>query len=249
MTNGPMIVRSIGLSEETTEAWRQVGGWYPRRDRGINEMLQLFNSNSPDNFIINLGSTSFCPEPELLSLYGINQEKIYNHGDTIRPLVRPGTTRQLLGSLLPPYPRRNNAVAVRYWVKAPGAKGRGKALELGQKVPQVHPDWDLQTHVVGDEYRVITVNDKVVQVSHRKGPNGERVYNWIGVKAAPSVVKTTAKEAAGKLDGNTIIGWDIIHVPGMNKAFVLEGNSCPGVNYATAVRIVNQLLGRSYENA
>jgi hypothetical protein len=247
-----MLIRSIALSEQSSEAWKSIGGWFPRRERTTSEILDLYIRNrchENKQPIINLGNTAFSPPEEELTSRGIAPEVLFNLGNNIRPLIRPGTTRRLLGNLLPPQPKENNIIPVRYWIKAPGSKGKGKTLEQGQRPPRIPTEWDLQTHVVGDEYRVITVDDKVVQVSQRFGNNENRSYRWIGVVASPDIVNQLARTAAQKLQGRNVLGWDIMHVVGMDKAFILEGNSCPGVNSNTASRIIGMIEPRSPENA
>ncbi|KKL87884.1 hypothetical protein LCGC14_1930230, partial [marine sediment metagenome] len=45
-----------------------------------------------------------------------------------------------------------------------------------------------------------------------------------------------------------IIGWDVIISDDGYNTFILEGNSCPGVNAATAGRILNAIEGTSYDS-
>jgi hypothetical protein len=241
-----MAIRSITLSEESSQAWKAAGCYFPRRERTMQQMLDLYVRNESD-FIINLGHTAFNPSDEDLNRRGIIPDNLFNIGRNIRPLVRPGTTRELLGDLLPPYPVESDVFAIDYWVKAPGAKGKGKVLTRGHELPKIPKEWDLQVHIKGQEYRVITVDDTVVQVNERHGDNGDRSYEWVGVTAAPRAVKQVAKDAARKLEGRNVIGWDIILEN--DKAYVLEGNSCPGMNDATAKRILDWMRGRSYEDA
>ena len=100
---------------------------------------------------------------------------------------------------------------------------------------------DVQKHISGQEFRVITVGHKVVQVTKRDGGHlsSDRIYSWVGVHDAPAIVKDVARLAARELlSSKTIIGWDVISDPD-TSAYILEGNSCPGVNEHTAHRILN----------
>ena len=130
-----------------------------------------------------------------------------------------------------------------------GQGGQGKTrMQTAEAITKGIPAaWDMQMHVDGQEYRVITVDDKVVQVSERYGDNSDRRYSWLGVKRAPVPVKEIAREATRRLDGRNIIGWDIIMGEAVNSTYILEGNSCPGVNEATARRIMNHIEGITYE--
>jgi len=79
---------------------------------------------------------------------------------------------------------------------------------------------------------------------------GHRVYQWIGVSACPPGIKYVAREAAKQLDNEqTIVGWDIIVDEDDDRVYILEGNSCPGVNTATAKRILDAVEGVNYEAA
>ena len=241
-----MTIRSVTLSEESSQAWKRANCYFPKRERTPNEMLDLYVTNESD-FILNLGNTEFDPSDEDLESREIDAQCVFNIGRNIRPLVRPGSTRVLLGEMVPPYPLPSSVFTIEYWIKAPGAKGKGKTLVQGHELPQIPNDWDLQVHIKGAEYRVITVDDSVVQVSARHGENNDRSYEWVGVTDSPRAVKQAAKNAARKLEGRNVIGWDIIL--DNEKAYILEGNSCPGMNEATAKRILDRMRGRTYEDA
>ena len=234
-----VAVRSIPLSEQTREAWRSAGAIYPRRGRTQEEI----ESRWPDHTIINLGASWFDSD----------RANVWNNGPDVAPLLTPKASRDKLGFLMP---TMRWVGPDKYWVKYPGRGGSGKTLvevedrnqydELLSRVEWT--DGDIQLHIVGQEYRVITVNDKVVQASERHGVNGNRRYQWVGVRNAPSAVKAIARDAANALSGDNIIGWDILlHDSG--DAYLLEGNSCPGVNEATAARIIAEVNGVSYESA
>ena len=233
-----MLIRSINLSTETTEAWKSAGCWFPRRDRSDEEALNLWMANGKGH-ILNLGDSSFEISPELANIFSVRDELVWNVGRDIKPLVKPGPARSLLNNLMPEYPTEYPADV---WIKAPGSGGRGKnrtTLEEERKIPE---GWDLQVHVEGEEYRVVTVRDKVVQVSQREGANGARNYTWVGVENSPRPVKQIAKNAARLLKGQNIIGWDVVYDKIAERAYILEGNSCPGVNQATAARIVKAMF-------
>ncbi len=246
-----MLRRSIGLSESTSDAWKSIGGWFPRRERNTESCLDLImRQGRGADPIINLGDTTFHPSDNLLMVNGITGP-VYNLGDNIRHITQPGRTRLRLGEFLPPDPRRFSPAYLTgdTWIKAPGQGGQGKTrIQTTEAITTSIPAaWDMQMHVEGQEYRVITVDDKVVQVSERYGLDGDRTYKWIGVKAAPTPVKEIAREATRRLDGHNIIGWDIIMGNMPDSTYVLEGNSSPGVNRETASRIFKQIKGDTYE--
>jgi hypothetical protein len=226
-----VVVRSVPLSTDTMEAWRSVGGMYPRRDRSPASIIDLAEDQGAD-FILNLGSSGFNhPVPYF----------VWNSAEWVTPINLPGTTRELFPDLLPPVP--NPAVKTKAWLKAPGRGGRGKELvTFPENVSQYLPKtWDLQTHIDGQEYRIITVGPRVVQSSLRHGDNDSRSYEWVGLRGTPYAVKELAREAAQYLRGTCVIGWDIIMENDTDKVFLLEGNACPGVNVETAGRIVKEI--------
>lgn len=234
------LIRSITLSHHQVRIWKEHGAWLPRRERSTDEVLNMLSGDgNRDQKILNMGNTAFDPSDEDMEGRGLTVTNLWNKGGNIKTIVTPGSTRRLMPELLPPVPSEGKA-----WVKAPGSGGRGKIFKVLTEPLIVPRSWDVQAHATGQEYRVITVQNKVVQVSERHGDNGDRSYKWVGVRTAPMTVKDIARTAAKMLSGQNIIGWDII----LNDSYVriLEGNSCPGVNYATAGRIVAAINGRTY---
>ena len=235
------MVRSITLAQSLVRTWKELGGWFPMRERTTQSMLELRLTNyDVDSPIINLGNTRFNPDEGMLHRYRAH-DKVWNKGEDIRPLVQPASTRTLFNDLMPPQPTE---YPVKAWVKAPGFGGRGKEQIELQSARDVPGGWDVQIHVEGQEYRAITVGDKVVQGYLRHGENGDRSYVWTGVTNLPDDVRNLAKIAAVRLPGNNFIAWDIIMND--NEIGLFEGNSCPGVNPATARRVLRQMEGQHY---
>jgi hypothetical protein len=191
--------------------------------------------------IINLGSSN-------LTLPGI-----WNEAAVVEPLLTPVASRELFGFLMP----TNRWVSEGfYWLKGAGRGGANKeklyiTTVFSHDEAVSRTAWsngDIQLNIVGQEYRVITVGTKVIQVTKRSGTNGNRDYEWVGVSAADSRVKRIARDAAGLLDNEkTIIGWDVIQSMYNGMPYILEGNSCPGVNASTASRILDAVEGVSYD--
>lgn len=231
-----LLVRSIPLSSDTRNAWKDAGAVFARRDRNTQQILEI----RYDRPIINLGASWFGPD----------EEGIWNKGTNVKSLLTPALTRLKFGTHLP----TNRWVGPdKYWLKGPGRAGNNKTLhnvrtydEFNELVSQARwIDGDVQLHIDGQEYRVITVGNKIVQGMERHGENGQREYRWVGVNGLPSSIKRRVKQCNELLDGDNIIGWDgIVHDSG--DAFVFEGNSCPGVNSATAGRILDAVEGISY---
>ena len=211
--------RSVGLSRETRQAWNAVDVQFARRERTSREVLTM-----PDyDIVINLGASYF---------EGGGDNRVWNDGVNIKPLIWPGTARELFDDLMPVQPSEFPADV---WIKAPGRGGRGKYMKSVDRSLVLPAEWDWQKHVEGIEYRVITVHDKVVQDFIRSGPNGDREYTWTPMAEVPRIVKRLARKAARRLDGYNVIAWDLISDG--QTAYLLEGNSCPGMSEPTAQRI------------
>ena len=234
-----LLVRSIPLSRDVSQAWRSADTHFARRDRTPDSIVSI----AGDRPIINLGNSGFLPTVT-------HGEGIWNEATNIRCLLNPLESREVLGSLMP----TNKFVGPDwYWVKGAGFGGRNKhkvwiETEREHEAYVNQASWndgEVQLHIDGTEYRVITVGSKVVQVNERSGENGNRSYQWVGVRAAPQSCKNIARSAVSLLQGDNVIGWDII-VHDSGDGYVLEGNSCPGVNEATASRILDAVHGVSY---
>lgn len=238
---GLYIFRSIPLSRETFEAWKSVGATFYAKTRTASEALDMFSASRAKKLcaFINLGSSdsafSLKKDPALVN-------NIYNPKDVVDILLTPAAMRRsVLAALIPPFPKEGEP----YWVKGYGRHGLNKARHDSYKKGDERrhrKGCDLQKHVEGVEYRVVTVGPVVVQVSQRvdTDPDEGRVYRWVGVKNAPPPVKSIARYAAAHLPHiRTIIGWDIIFNPDTRKVYILEGNTSPGVNFETAGRIAD----------
>lgn len=219
-----MAVRSVNLSTETAEAWKAAGVTFARRGRTTDEIMRFGYDH-----VLNLGKSTFIPTGDYGSM-------LWNSGVDIEPLLRPGATRDLFGDLMPPQPTEFPADV---WIKAPGAHGRGKYKKQVTHPLALPVQWDWQEHVVGQEYRLITVGIKLVQDFLRHGRNGDRTYEWVRMRDVPRTMKLMAREAAARLTGSNVVAWDfILHG---DTPMLFEGNTCPGVNSETVRRIINEM--------
>lgn len=228
-----LIVRSIPLGPDTMDAWRSVGAKFLARARkGVvpGEVAARYD------FVINLGNTNYRDSG------GVT---VYNHPDTVRAISHPLALRRTLGNFIP-----ERTIRGPHWHKSGGWGGKGTVFHeksLGECA--VLPG-DSQKHVDGQEFRVITVGDMVVQ-AHRKDsvnhgwppiPTGFD-WRWVGLDGIrrngiiPLVKKAMEQIPHGAY---SVFGWDIMH--SNHGPFVLEINTSPGVNPATAERIVNAII-------
>jgi len=223
-----IAIRSVGLSAETTSAWRRNDVQFARSDRTPAEIVGMGY-----NHILNLGKSSFTLPHNIVG----EGPMVWNDGENIIPLLRPGATRELFGDMLPSQPTEFPADV---WIKAPGSHGRGKYQKLVPHALALPPEWDWQMHVVGQEYRLITVGHKIVQDFMRHGSNGDRTYEWVAMKDTPLPIKRMARLAASRLPGHNVIAWDML-LTEEGAPYLFEGNTCPGVNEDTARRIVTEM--------
>lgn len=238
-----MLVRSIPLSAETKDAWKYNDALFARRDRSPQSVLEITPEDVP---ILNLGNSNFMIHRA--------DERVWNDAPYVNFLLSAWRTSVNLGRLVASVEWQGPGL---YWVKF---QGRGGANKIRTFIGSEHEfdersreaQWNdgiVQRNVDGQEYRVITVGSKVVQVSARFGENGARRYEWIGVRCAPTTVKDiarTAVECAFPDYERTVIGWDVMEAYD-GSVHIFEGNACPGVNRATASRILDAMTGVSYE--
>lgn len=235
------LVKSIPLSKRTRKAWKAAT---PTPtfilQRPQQEMHAVLRHLSPGpNIVINLGNIHLTEG--LASEDAIDRRFYWNLAEWVAPIRTPGAARKLFSDLLPPQPTEAD-LANPVWVKAPGKGGNGKTKTILEKLnPKLPATWDIQTHINGTEYRIVTVGSTRVQAYQRTGENGNRKYHWVGVQNCPKEIRKIAKIAASRLHPNTIVAWDTI-LTAENKAYLLEGNACPGVNEHTAQRIFNEVL-------
>ena len=228
-------VKSIPLMKETNRAWKTVPAFYfADRKRSWASIRQHANSRGYEA-LINLGSVN-------LDTAAINIP-VYNSADTIRAISTPTALRRTLGDFIPPVSMDGGP----HWHKRGGYGGEGKVFhDEGDGGCRYwdQPGWDRQEHIEGPEFRVVTVGEKVVQAA-RKGArrtkrNGRNdfEYTWIGVEGVKKGgFIPLLKEAVGQIPGGdmSIIGWDMLS--SVDGPFIIEANTSPGVNEATANRI------------
>jgi hypothetical protein len=167
---------------------------------------------------------------------------VWNRPESIRAISSPVALRHRLSDFIP-----EQTIRGPHWHKRGGFGGDGKVFhENSLGVCAVIPG-DTQKHIEGDEYRVITVGDTVVQ-SHRKDVLdgiGNFDWHWTGVDGIKSSgIIPHIKQAVQPIPHweTSIFGWDII-VNG-KSVYTIEINTSPGVNEATAARIVKEMERR-----
>ncbi len=222
-----LLIRSIPLSLETRAAWQTVRAWFTRRNRLPDTILAL-----DFELILNLGNSYFDYNDE-------NDEgRVWNLARNIGMLRNPAKTREYLGAYLPPIPDEYSAS---YWVKGPGRGGMNKSKHSGYyPAEEIAHNWDIQEHINGQEYRIITVGERVVQQHKRLGLDTEREYHWLPKDNLPKGLRPMVKSAAKDIEGLNVIAWDTI-INEEKEPFILEGNTSPGVNHATAQRILTEM--------
>lgn len=234
------LIQGIPLARSTREAWKEQGWAVLRRGSTLDIMRAVPEELYENVVLLNCGLSQFTEEKwteYLLDYWGTGEGVwLFNPGEQIRLTRRPGDLRDLMEELLPPAPHNYPVYA---WAKGPGHGGNNKTLQMWERDPQLPKGWDLQVHIPGDEFRLVTVNGKVVQCFERKGHNGAREYTWRGVREAPRGSIPLVKKASEFLPRNNVIAWDII-LDG-DEGYILEANTAPGVNTNTARRITEAI--------
>ena len=230
-----LLVRSIPLSRKVRNAWKANGGVFLRRVR--NGQVSEVVADRYDR-LVNLGNTNLSVDGSIL---------IYNDIHTIRAISTPLALRRTLEDtdLIPVA-----TYAGTHWHKGKGYGGDGKIFHERNCSDRHIIASDLQQHIEGNEYRVITVGDTVVQASlkHRTEQFGIPVfdYEWVGVEGVrKNGIIPHIKEVVERIPGGerSVLGFDIIHDG--SRPWTIEINTSPGVNEYTARRIVNALESSS----
>jgi len=221
----------------TNNAWKTVPGLYfadrKRDSRSIERHISARNYDA----VINLGRVDI----DFRNCLG----RVFNDHSTIRAFSTQRALRRTLDDFIPEYTHIG-----RHWHKSRGYGGVGKSFHVETEAVCVGYDGDAQRDIVGAEYRIVTVGDRIVQAS-RKGerrtlPNGRNDfgYTWIGVEGIRNDgFIPFLKEAVGTVPGGvwSVLGWDVLHDGDVPT--IIEVNTCPGVNSATAGRIVSAVKG------
>ena len=224
------------MSEESKAAWKANGASFTHPARDLSSITRMGY-----RMILNLGNSGYtytCSTPM----------RVWNNAEDIAPLITQMYTRNLFDTYLPPIAAEDS---LDFWIKGPGRGGRNKIRITGERrdlYQRAQWGYDVQEHIEGNEYRVVTVGNRVVQQHRRLGPNTDRSYVWLPADELPHRVRPTAKLAASRIPGANVIAWDFIVRTEDNEPFILEGNTSPGINENTAQRIIAE-MNRQYEEA
>ncbi len=228
-----LAIKSIPLMRGTNEAWKTIPGLFfadrKRNARSIERHIGLRNYDA----VLNLGRV----DVDFRGCRGV----VFNDPITVKAISTPKALRRTLNDYIPEYSHTG-----RHWHKSGGFGGVGTAY-FERESPQCAGDTgDAQSHVDGTEYRIVTVGDRIVQAS-RKGErrtllNGRNdfAYTWIGVDGIrKDGFIPLLKEAVGAIPGGlrSVLGWDVLRSGDVPT--IIEINTCPGVNSATAGRIIS----------
>ncbi len=230
-----LLVRSIPVSLDTKRAWRAAGAKFMRRTREFNTLSQL-----PFDVILNLGDSSFNAMDDL-------PLKWWNLGANVHKFRSPIDMRKYFEDLIPPVPDMDS---VDWWHKQYGRSGSGNAHITDRKfgdTPVLMPG-DFQENIVGTEYRFTTVGNRIVQQHMRvdTGTDNNRSYKWVINDDVPHGIRPLVKEAVMRVPGHNVIAWDTI-IAEDSQPYILEGNASPGMNKATAIRVVTEIARQREE--
>lgn len=229
-------IKSIPLERSTNISWKTVPGFYFAHRKRSSRSLERHVASRHYQAIINLGRVD-CDFSDAIGT-------VFNKPTTIVAISTPKALRKTLRQFIPEH---NDTVP--HWHKSGGYGGHGKTFcpglcDLGARTPV----GDIQRHIDGTEYRIVTVGSSVVQASlkgrRRTKPNGRNdfEYTWTGLKGVQkNGIIPLLKKAIGEIPGGnlSVFGWDII--VSKDGPLIIEGNTSPGVNSATAARIVRKV--------
>lgn len=232
-------IEGIKLSQSSAAAWRSAGvqSLYPRR---IGHPLTFLQAGH--NVVLNLGSRA----GSVRSIERMFDGVLYNPVDVVNITTSQEAFSLLMQGLTPEDLMETDAERT-VWLKGPGHGGKNKfQLGIAGQIYEVPPGFVVQQHIEGEEWRLHSVNDRIVQSHRRVGENGNREYQWVGVKSTPLDLREMVKEAVRRLNEcvpvhtlHTVLAWDLIHDG--DRPYVLEANTAPGMNSATAERIIRQV--------
>lgn len=227
-----LAVRSIPLSKETRDAWTSNGVRFIKRSTTNNQHLRGLVNTGQVRGVLSLGDLT-------LDYSGLGIP-VFNDPTSIRFVSHPKALARNLKDYVP-----LATVDGPHWHKNGGWGGKGKLFHSHEyKHGGCVQPGATQAHIVGDEFRVVTVGRTVVQ-SHRKTlleGVGNFEWTWTGVEGiAKSGIIPFVKSALDTIPNAdlTFFGWDII--VGEEGPKVIEINTSPGVNGATAERVVKQI--------
>lgn len=223
-----LINRSIPLSKESRDAWRNANAIVLSR-RPLKRDSQLSAIPQEERVVVNLGIAD-----------DISGNVRFNSRRSVRSVLTPAAIRRTLPELLPPIPKLGEDA----WFKGPGQHGENKYRHIWGGDGYDDPRWDMQLHIEGTEYRVITVGPVIVQAHRKTRDDSKRgfLWEWVGVQGIRKggIIPLVKRAVEAVPDGDfTVIGWDLI--VGEDRPYIIEANSSPGVNDATAERIVRAI--------
>lgn len=224
-------VRSIPLGKETRNAWNDCGVRFVKRSNNTNTRIHRLVEQGNVRGIINLGSLDIeCSNLDV---------PVFNRPDSIRAISHPVALRRTLDEFIPHQDNED------HWHKGGGYGGTNKIHHVDPECDRSL--MDRQNHIEGQEYRILTVGDVIVQAAKKqsiewKGGRHNVTYVWTGVEGvAKGGFIPHIKKAAQQIPyyNHTVLGWDIIHDG--DRPWTIEINTSPGVNTQSAQRIISQI--------
>ena len=233
-----LAVKSIPLMRGTNNAWKTVPGLFFADRKRDSRSIERHIASRHYDAVINLGRVDID--------FGNCLGRVFNDPSTVRAISTPKALRRTLDDFIPKYTHIGN-----HWHKSRGYGGMGKSFHAETEVSCVGYDGDAQRHIPGLEYRIVTVGDRIVQASlkgeRRTMLNGRNsfAYSWVGVEGVKNGgFIPLLKEAIRTVPGgqSSVLGWDVLSLVGETPC-IIEVNTCPGVNSATAGRIISRVKG------
>lgn len=227
-----LAVRSVPLSKETRDAWNRVGVRFARRNHDSEQDIERIVETYAYDAVLNLGGfVNDCSVP------------VWNAVSTVSKLNHRDLRSTISGFGMPPQHTKDTP----HWHKTNAWGWGGEGVRYCEELCPVNVDHEIQAHINGTEYRVITVGNLIVQAFRKDDlewdSEGRHHFNWkwVGVNGiSNSGIIPLLKEAVGLVPNGarTVLGWDIILA---DRPWIIECNTSMGVNQATAQRIVKAM--------
>lgn len=230
-----LVHRTIPLSSLTSGSLRTLAEQvkFAKRTRDPQESLRIAEERY--DALLNYGNREMPTSDKI---------PVWNPGELVQAVSKPVDLRKILDSFLP---KQN--LQTEHWHKTPGYGGSGKVYHsVACPADYDPPYWeDIQQHIAGTEYRINTAGHRVVQ-AHVKLPLDVGGFEWTwcgleGIKSGGFIPMIKEALTLIPYSETSILGWDVMHDG--ERPWVLEINTAPGLNEATASRIAEVMNDKS----
>ena len=227
-----LVVRPpFKLSKTTAAGYRNMSDDVRFMMRERNLLYPQSSLYNDYDLVVNLGNNE-------INKKGLETIMVNDPDRVAKVTISPRKTRKLFTEFWPHVLWGRDFVVKR----AGSRKGLQHKLEHSFDLKRVvlgHED-AIQMYVPGDEYRVVIVCGKIVQASRKHGSFGDFDYEWVGVQHLRDIgvldwCRAVAERCVNVFGKWHLLGMDMII--SQDQPYLIELNSCPGVNEHTGRRV------------